>query len=156
MRNQFAATTMDLMGRDDKIVLLLGDIGVHAFRTAFRLWPERCFNFGCCEQTMVGAAAGLAKEGFYPIVHSIAPFIVRRAYEQVYLDFGIQELAGAFVTVGAGGSYAALGPTHSCPEDGALMFLVPGMQRYFPTHVDSVRRVLTEAVSLRQLSYIRL
>jgi transketolase len=157
MRAQFVATTSDLMERDDKIVLLLGDIGVHAFQTAFLLWPKRCINFGCCEQTMVGAAAGFAKEGFYPIVHSIAPFIVRRAYEQIYLDFGVQRLAGAFVTVGAGGGYVALGPTHACPEDYTLMrHCVPNMAVWCPDSKKETDLALRSAVSGRALAYIRL
>ena len=143
------------MAEHPKLVLILGDISVHAFRRAFERFPDRCFNVGVCEQTMVGAAAGFAKEGFLPVVHTIASFLVRRAYEQIYVDFGLQELAGIFVTVGAGGSYAALGPTHSCGEDIRLMDQVPGMVTEIASR-PYVEKYLREAVGHRQLTYIRL
>ncbi len=105
---------------------------------------------------MVGMAAGLAKEGFYPIVHSIAPFLVRRAYEQICIDFGAQKLPGLFVTVGADNDYPALGPTHRCPEDLTLMECVPGMRIFAPQDVEEVNAAICASVARSELSYVRL
>lgn len=156
MRKQFTATVEKLLADDDRIVLLLGDIGVHAFRDSFKRFPERCYNMGTAEQTMVGMAAGLAKEGFYPIVHSIAPFLVRRAYEQICIDFGAQELPGLFVTVGADNDYPALGPTHRCPEDLTLMAGVPGMGVRLPKDEMDVDCGICDSVKQSHLCYMRL
>lgn len=156
MRKQFTATVEKLLADHDRIVLLLGDIGVHAFRKSFERYPERCYNIGTAEQTMVGMAAGLAKEGFYPIVHSIAPFLVRRAYEQIYIDFGAQQLPGLFVTVGADNDYPALGPTHRCPEDVTLMKCVPGMGVRVPQDEIDVDGGIYASVKQSQLCYMRL
>ncbi len=156
MRKQFTATVEKLLADDHRIVLLLGDIGVHVFRKSFELYPDRCYNLGTAEQTTVGMAAGLAKEGFYPIVHSIAPFLVRRAYEQICIDFGAQELRGLFVTVGADNDYPALGPTHRCPEDLTLMQCVPGMLCYAPENEDVVDYEIRNAVASNDLAYVRL
>ncbi len=156
MRKQFTATVEKLLADDHRIVLLLGDIGVHAFRDSFRRFPDRCYNLGTAEQTMVGMASGLAKEGFYPIVHSIAPFLVRRAYEQICIDFGAQQLPGLFITVGADNDYPALGPTHRCDEDLTLMGWVPGMQRYAPGTEAGVNDAICGSVDRNELSYVRL
>ncbi len=82
------------MDRDERIVVLLGDIGVFAFQDVFTKYPNRCFNIGICEQSMVGMAAGLSMAGLIPIVHTIEPFLVERAFEQIKDDFGYQELKG--------------------------------------------------------------
>src|ERR1017187_964987 len=99
MRKAFPKTVLELMDKDERVVVLLGDIGVFAFRDVFAKYPTRCYNMGICEQTMVGMAAGLAMAGFIPIVHTISPFLVARAYEQIRDDFGFQNLKGTFVGV---------------------------------------------------------
>ena len=78
MRKQFVKTVEELIEKDNKTVLLLGDIGVFGFRNSFKAFPDRVFNIGILEQAMTSFAAGLSKEGFYPILHSIAPFIIER------------------------------------------------------------------------------
>ena len=152
-RQKFAETVTRLMDGDPTIVVLTGDISVYGLRDAFSRWPKRCYNLGPAEQSLVGIAAGMAMEGFYPVVHSISSFLCRRAYEQIYIDFGAQGLAGLFVGIG---EYPKLGPTHCCPEDGTLMGCVPGMVSYFPANSSEAETEITVAVMDRQLAYVRL
>jgi transketolase len=42
---------------------------------------------------MVGVAAGMSKVGLNPVIHTIAPFLIERAYEQIKLDFGYQRIS---------------------------------------------------------------
>ena len=58
MRKIFPKTVLDIMDKDERVVVLLGDIGVHAFRDVFAKYPKRCYNVGILEQSMVGMAAG--------------------------------------------------------------------------------------------------
>ena len=134
MRKQFVRTLLDVMEKDDRVVLLLGDIGVHAFREAFERFPTRTFNIGILEQASVGLAAGLAIEGLVPVFHTIAPFMVERALEQLKVDFGYQGLGGNFVSVGASYDYAGLGATHHCPGDVQILKTIPGTQIFVPGH----------------------
>ena len=156
LRSAFSKAVIDLMARDDKIAVLLGDIGIHAFREAFAKWPERTINCGVAECGMVGMAAGLSMAGFYPVVSTIDAFLVRRAYEFIYLDFGLQGLPGLFVTVGGAQDYARLGGTHQCHEGLTLMSEVRGMHLRQPTSEARVREAITDAVAARSLCYIRL
>lgn len=132
MRKQLIKTVSDLLDQDEKIVLLLGDISVYGFREAFKKHPKRVYNIGICEQATVSLAAGLAAEGMMPIFHTIAPFMVERAFEQLKVDFGYQHLPGIFISVGASYDYASLGCTHHCPGDVALMQTIPGMRIFTP------------------------
>ena len=132
MRKQFVKSLQSILYDDISTVLLLGDIGVFAFRQEFTNIPDRIYNIGILEQTMIGVAAGLSKSGLIPFVHTIAPFLVERAYEQLKIDFGYQKLGGNFISVGASYDYAALGCTHHCPADILLMEAIPGMEILIP------------------------
>jgi transketolase len=132
MRKQFVTTIEDILNTDERLVLLLGDIGVWGFRNAFEKFPDRVYNIGILEQSTVGLASGLAMTGLVPVVHTIAPFLVERSYEQLKLDFGYQELGGNFISVGGSYDYAALGCTHHCPADVSILKNIPGMEIIVP------------------------
>lgn len=153
-RAVFAETVTSLMDEDDKIVVLLGDIGIHGFREAFRKHPSRCLNIGIAECAMVGIAAGLAMSGFYPIVSTITSFLLRRAYEFIRLDFHEQGLKGLFVGIGGQAEYWKLGPTHLCPEEWKLANIAGLVQRFPST--SEVGPFIELACAQRELAYLSL
>lgn len=155
MRKQFPKTVMDIMDKDDRVVVLLGDIGVFVFKDIFEKYPTRIYNIGILEQSMVGMAAGLAMAGFIPIVHTISPFLVARAYEQIRDDFGFQNLKGTFVGVDVYTTSPNLGLTHSCPEDIDLMNHVQGMQTFTPQSAEEFDLLLKENYA-EHLNYFRI
>lgn len=132
MRQQFTKTTEFLVENDRRVVTLLGDIGVFGFSKLMAKYPTRVYNIGILEQATIGVAAGLSMMGMVPIVHTIAPFIVERAYEQLKIDFGYQNINGNFVSVGASYDYAGLGSTHHCPADVPSLKNIPNMQVAIP------------------------
>ena len=73
MRKIFGETIVKIAKKDEKIVLLTGDVEqeMDEFKALF---PDRFFNLGMCEQAITSLAAGLAIEGFRPVVYSITPF----------------------------------------------------------------------------------
>lgn len=136
--------------------LLLGDIGVFGFREMLANHPDRVMNIGILEQSMISVAAGMSSEGVIPTVHTIAPFIVERAYEQIKVDFGYQALAGNLVSVGASFDYAALGCTHHCPADVNLMSNIPDSNIFIPGHPDEFAKMYLSNWNNGQLNYFRL
>lgn len=156
MREQFAETIEFLLQYCPNVVVLLGDIGTFALNGCFEKHPSRVINVGVCEQTMVGMAAGMAKQGLYPIVMTIESFLLRRAYEQILIDFGYQNLPGMFVTVGASYDYAQYGPTHHCPEGPSLMLPIENMRIYIPGHSADAADYMCKAVRQKELAYVRL
>lgn len=156
MRRQFVKTVMDVLEKDERVVLLLGDIGVHGFREAFDRFPKRVYNIGILEQASVILAAGLALDGMIPVFHTIAPFMVERAFEQLKIDFGYQQLGGNFISVGASYDYAALGCTHHCPGDVAILKTIPGMEILVPGHPDEFNSLFRETYTNGKPTYYRL
>ena len=154
-RAQFADTMLRLMTEDDRLAVLLGDVGPFTFREHMERWPGRCLNTGCTEAATVGMAAGMALEGLFPVVSTIEPFLLRRAYEFIRLDFAKQNLPGLFVAVGRDG-YPGLGPSHECPEAGLLLSGLGGLSIFEPATADDVDRDIAWACRERRLTYVRL
>ena len=155
MRQRFTEAITSLMESDNKLVLLLGDIGAWQFRFAAKEY-RRVYNLGVCEQAMIGVAAGLALEGFAPVVHSIAPFVTERVYEQIKIDIVHQNLPVKIVSVGASYDYAASGYTHFCPADVAIMCALPGMTVVVPGTPAEFESLFQDAHRLNTMAYFRL
>lgn len=155
MRKQFVQTVSSILESNNKSALLLGDIGVFGFRDSLLKYPKRVFNIGILEQSTIGVAAGFALNGYTPIVHTIAPFLVERAYEQLKIDFGYQDLNGNFITVGASYDYSPLGCTHHCPGDVNLMSNIPNCNVVVPGR-DIEFDVLFRQIYMSGFNYFRL
>ncbi|MDB5036483.1 MAG: hypothetical protein JWQ35_11 [Bacteriovoracaceae bacterium] len=156
MRKQFVQTTERALEKNEKLALVLGDISVFGFRKAFEKFPDRVYNIGILEQTTISVAAGMAKTGLIPVVHTIAPFLVERAFEQLKDDFCYQQLGGNFVSVGASYDYAALGCTHHCPGDVEILRALPGMEIVVPGSAGEFDMLFNQAFDNGRPTYYRL
>ena len=158
MRERFVHVTSELLDQHEGLALVLAEIGVGLFKDAgvISRHPERVINVGIREQLMVSVAAGMALEGFRPIIHSYAPFAVERPYEQLKLDFEHQGVSGTVVSVGASYDSAASGRTHQAPEDVALVRTLPGWDAHVPGHPVEAEAVLRAAVASQGSAYVRL
>jgi len=94
--------------------------------------------------------------GFYPLFHTIDAFMVRRAYEQIYLDLGLQRLPALLVSGGFNNDYQKLGPTHHCPESKSMLRNIPGLMVLEPDNDEKVATAIALACSSRSFAYIRL
>lgn len=156
MRKQLVKTVTEVLERDPRVVLFLGDIGVYGFQDAFKRFPDRVYNIGILEQASVSVAAGLAIEGLIPVFHTIAPFLVERALEQLKVDFGYQGLGGNFISVGASYDYSTLGCTHHCPGDVQALKTIPGMQIVVPGHPEEFDASFRDLYDNGKPTYFRL
>jgi transketolase len=156
MRKQFVKSVESILESNKKSILLLGDIGVFGFRNSFSNFPDRVYNIGILEQSTISLASGLAITGMIPIVHTIAPFLVERAFEQLKLDFGYQNLGGNFVSVGSSYDYAALGPTHHCPGDVQILLTIPNMEIVVPGTSQEFNKLFGESYDDNNPTYFRL
>ena len=156
MRKTFIKTSSEIIKANENTALLLGDISVFGFKDLINEYPSRVINLGILEQTIVGIGAGYALAGITPTIHTIAPFLVERAFEQIKIDFGYQNLSGNFVSVGASYDYSTLGCTHHCPGDFPLLSSIPGIQLFIPGHPDELSLMFNQNWSNKKLNYFRL
>lgn len=127
MRNAFFRTLTELAQEDDRIVLLVGDLGFSVVEEFAARFPRRFVNVGVAEQMMIGLAAGLALSGKVVVTYSIGNFPVMRCLEQVRNDVCYHRLPVKIVNVGGGFAYGSLGFSHHATEDLAVMRALPYM-----------------------------
>jgi len=96
--------------------------GLVAFSERF---PERYFDVGIAEQHAVTFAAGLACEGFRPVVAIYSTFL-QRAYDQLIHDVALQKLPVTFA-IDRGGLVGADGPTHHGSFDLSYLTCIPNL-----------------------------
>lgn len=156
MRDTFIDTTTALLADEPRTALVLANISAALFAPAAARHPDRVLNVGIREQLMVGVAGGLALTGLRPIVHSYAPFLVERAYEQLKLDLDHQDASAVLVSVGASYDRAAAGRTHLSPADVSLIDTLDGWTVQVPGHPGEVAPLLRAAVAADTSAYLRL
>ena len=156
MRGEFAKLCLETIKNDSKSVVMVGDISHFLLRETEQVTPDRFYNIGICEQSMVGMASGMAIEGMRPIIHTIAPFLVERAFEQIKNDIGYQNTEVTIVTVGGTYDYSDLGCTHHCYGDIAMMRLIPNMQVFEPSTPQEFRTLFEKTWGNGLPKYFRL
>ena len=156
MRSAFAHEITSLAMADDRVVLLSGDIGNRMFDDFKSKFPDRFYNCGIAEQSMISLGAGLAMCGLRPVAYTIAPFVTYRCLEQIRVDLCYHELPMVLVGVGAGLGYAELGATHHSCEDIAMLRALPGMSVICPGDAHEVRAGLRGALQLSGPAYLRI
>lgn len=96
--------------------------GSRALQTAH---PNQFVQTGICEANMIGMACGMSTYGFIPFVHSFAPFVSRRVFDQVFLSGGYAHTTLNILGTDPGFCAAANGGTHTTFEDVAMMRTIP-------------------------------
>ena len=127
MRAAFIRTLIDLARADERIFLVVGDLGFRVVEPFADEFPKNFLNAGVAEQNMIGLAAGLALCGKIVFTYSIGNFPTLRCLEQIRNDICYHNANVKIVAVGGGLVYGALGATHHATEDLAIMRALPSV-----------------------------
>jgi transketolase len=127
MRSAFFRALMETAERDERIHLIVGDLGFGVVEPFVKRFPQRFLNVGVAEQNMAGIAAGMALSGKIVFTYSIGNFPVLRCLEQIRNDICYHKANVKIVAVGGGFAYGPLGMTHHATEDLAIMRALPEM-----------------------------
>lgn len=127
MRGAFFSALLELAEKDERVNLVVGDLGFGVVEEFARRFPKRFLNAGVAEQNMTGIAAGMALSGKIVFTYSIANFPILRCLEQVRNDVCYHNANVKIVAVGGGLAYGALGATHHATEDLAILRSLPQM-----------------------------
>lgn len=156
MRKVFAKILRDDYLNKSENLILLGDISVGLFLDNNDQLVPNAYNMGILEQSMISFAAGLSLKSDNVFVHTISPFIIERAYEQIKLDVGYNRNKVILVSANGPFEYSKLGPTHHCSSDVPLLSLIPGIDIYLPGREAEVRESLNRISKGKNAAYLRL
>lgn len=117
---------------------------------------KRFIDTGITEQTMIGAAAGLALRGRIPVVHALASFLSMRAFEFIRTDAGIPSLPVKLSAFIPGLLSDANGPTHQAIEDISIMRGIPNMTVFAPADEDDLVKMMPQIWSSDKPAYTRI
>ena len=156
MRKEFVDELVAYAERDERVMLLTGDLGYSVIEPFAQRFPTRFLNVGVAEQNMVGVATGLADAGYIPFVWSIATFASMRAYEFVRNGPALHQLPVRIVGVGGGLEYGHNGVTHYALEDVAVMRAQPDVCVIAPADHLQTRAALRATGGIAGPVYFRL
>ncbi|KEO90108.1 transketolase [Erythrobacter longus] len=117
-------------------------------------YPDRFFSMGMAEQNMMGVAAGMAREGLVPFIHTFSVFIYRRAYDQLAMSIAYPNLKVRFFGF-LPGIVTPGGVTHQAIEDVAIMRAVPNMTILETGDATEVESVLDASHGVDGPCYVR-
>ena len=156
MRTAFIDQLIKERETNDKIFLIVGDLGYNVVNTFAEKFPNSYLNAGIAEQNMIGVAAGLASEGYIVYVYSIGNFPTLRCLEQIRNDISYNNLNVRIVSVGAGFAYGSLGASHHTTEDLGIMRTLPNMVVASPGDPVEAKQITSMSVSHKGPMYLRL
>jgi transketolase len=139
-----------------KVLVLSADLTSSTEIDLFRgTYPDRFLSMGIAEQNMLSFAAGLAREGFIPFVHTFAVFIYRRAYDQIAMSVAYPDLPVRMVGFLPGITTPG-GATHQAIEDIAIMRALPNMTILECGDATEVESVLEVMDGIKGPVYVRM
>jgi 1-deoxy-D-xylulose-5-phosphate synthase len=150
----FGKTLVKLAAKDPKIVAVTAAMEYGTGLAEFaRLFPKRFFDVGIAEQHGVVFAAGLAKEGYRPVVAIYSTFI-QRGYDHLIHDVCMQKFPVVFALDRAG-VVGEDGPTHHGIFDMAFARSIPNLTIMAPADENELADMLATALTLNGPAAIR-
>jgi len=140
----FSDWLCDMAAQDDKLVGITPAMREGSGLVRFSEdYPARYFDVGIAEQHSLTFAAGLAAEGFKPVVAIYSTFL-QRAYDQLIHDIAIQNL-DVMLAIDRAGLVGADGETHAGAYDYAYLRCIPGLVVMAPADEAECRDMLYTA-----------
>jgi transketolase len=140
---------------DEKMVLLVGDMGFAVLDKYFQNHEERVFNTGICEQATVSMSAGMYLCSLSPLVYSQVPFLVMRAYEQIRYDLNEHKMNVKLIGVGADNYFDKLGRSHCMDSDDIEMIKIFKNFKVFSPTKESLQKDVRDMLSYNGPAYLR-
>ena len=143
----FGKTMVKLAGKDPKVVAITAAMEYGTGLAEFaRLFPNRFFDVGIAEQHGVIFAAGLASEGYRPVVAIYSTFL-QRGYDHIIHDVCMQGFP-VVLAMDRAGVVGEDGPTHHGVFDMAFARNVPNLVLMAPSDEDELADMLATALTL--------
>jgi transketolase len=136
MRRKFALELHKHMLTNPKIVVIVADLGYGMFDKIKEDFPDRFYNVGAAEQAAMGICVGLALEGKIPILYTITPFLLYRAFETIRNYINHENIPVKLVGSGRDKDYENDGFSHWATEDEDIMRIFKNISTIYATSND--------------------
>ena len=155
-RDSYGNALKELGAQYDNLVVLDADLaGATKTSTFQKAFPDRHFDCGIAEASLICAAAGLSTTGLVPFASTFAMFAAGRAFEQVRNSVGYPHLNVKIGATHGGLSVGEDGASHQCCEDFALMRSIPGMTVICPADDVEAKAAVKAAYEMNGPVYLR-
>lgn len=152
----FGEALKEAAAADERIVGLSADLAkytdMHVFAQAF---PDRFFQMGMAEQSLMMAAAGMAQTGLVPFASTYSVFATRRAYDFMCLDMAEPGL-NVNIVAALPGLTTGYGPSHQATEDIAILRGMPGLTIVDPCDAVDIEQMVPQLIASPGPTYTRL
>jgi len=157
MRPAYGEALLKLGRANPNVVVLSADVSNSDFSYMFgEAFPERFFNLGIAEPSLVDAAVGLAYSGKIPFANTFAFLFATRALEMIRTHLCYGEANVKLMAAYAGISDSFDGPTHHSISDVAIMRSLPKMTVIVPGDTVAVAKLLPQVADWPGGVYFRL
>ena len=155
-RDSYGNALKELGAQYDNLVVLDADLAGATKTSIFqKAYPDRHFDCGIAEASLICAAAGLSTTGLVPFASTFAMFAAGRAFEQVRNSVGYPHLNVKIGATHGGISVGEDGASHQCCEDFALMRSIPGMTVICPADDVEAKAAVKAAYEMEGPVYLR-
>ena len=152
--NIFAQTTLKLARQNPKLVVVTPAMPEgNCLSILQQEFPKRVFDVGICEQHAVTFAAGLATQGYLPVLAIYSTFL-QRSFDQIIHDVCLQELPMVFA-IDRGGIVGDDGKTHQGIFDLSYLSLIPNIIVAAPKDENELQHMLYTAVKSGKIMAVR-
>lgn len=152
----FGHALVELAKTRPEIVGMSADLAkytdLHIFAQAY---PDRFYQMGMAEQLLMGAAAGMAREGFMPFVTTYAVFASRRAYDFICMAIAEENL-NVKIACALPGLTTGYGPSHQATEDLAIFRGLPNLTIIDPCDALEIEQAVPAMAAHQGPVYMRL
>lgn len=157
-RRIFFEELIKLAEKDEKIILIVPDVGFSFTEEFSRRFPARYFNFGVTEQSCVVIASALALSGFKPYVYSMINFVIFRPAEMVRNAVVHHKANVKLIGVKGSEKYKFLGFSHNLmhPREDFDFCKNIGLNWYDPDGETETRDIIKATYRACHPCYIRL
>lgn len=156
MRAQFAVHLYEHMKKDNRIYVVVNDLGYKMWDRVRNDFPERFITVGAAEQTLIGVGVGLALQNKIPIVYSITTFLLYRPFETIRNYLHYDKIPVKLIGAGRDKDYLHDGISHWAPEDKQILAVLPNIKAYWPEETKEIPSLVKKMLASNKPWYVNL
>lgn len=156
MRRTFFEELHKQMTIDTNIWALTGDLGYGGFDQIKKDYPKRFLNCGASEQAMMDIAVGMTYSGKIPVVYSITPFLIYRAFETIRTYINHEKLHIILAGSGRDTDYKHDGYSHNAEDVKDVLGALHNVKTYLPEDKGEIKDLLSKVIADKEPAFISL